>query len=60
MEIAINNADFTFVFDDLKDKKVKSLLKSNNHKIIGSIDNLKSSEKLDVFNSISKEVSSLI
>ena len=60
MELAISNADFTFVFDDIKDKKVKSLLKGNNHKIIGSIDNLKSSEKLDVFNSISKEVSSLI
>lgn len=60
MEIAINNADFTFVFDDLKDKKIKSLLKGNKHKIIGPIDNLKSSEKLDVFNSISKEVSSLI
>ena len=60
MEIAINNADFTFVFDDLKDKKIKSLLKGNKYKIIGSLDNLKSSEKIDVFNSISKEVSSLI
>ena len=60
MELAINNADFTFVFNDLKDKKIKSLLKGNKHKIIGSLDNLKSSEKIDVFNSISKEVSSLI
>ena len=60
MELAINNADFTFVFNDLKDKNIKSLLKGNKHKIIGSLDNLKSSEKLDVFNSISKEVSSLI
>ncbi len=60
MEIAINNSDFTFVFNELKDKKINSLLKNNNHKIIGSLANLKSSEKLDVFNSISKEVSSLI
>ena len=60
MELAINNADFTFVFNDLKDKNIKSLLKGNKHKIIGSLDNLKSSEKIDVFNSISKEVSSLI
>ena len=60
MELAINNADFTFVFNDLKDKKIKSLLKGNKHKIIGSLDNLKSSEKIDVFNYISKEVSSLI
>ena len=60
MELAINNADFTFVFDDFKDKKIKSLLNSNKHKIIGPVDNLKSSERLDVFNSISKELSSLI
>ncbi len=60
MELTINNADFTFVFDDIKDKKIKSLLKGNKHKIIGTIDNLNSSDKLNVFNSISKEVSSLI
>jgi starch synthase len=60
MELAINNADFTFVFDDFKDKKIKSLLDSNKHKIIGPTNNLNSSERLDVFNSISKELSSLI
>lgn len=60
LEMAINNSNFTFVFNDLKDKKITSLLKNKKHKVIGSLDNLKSSEKLEVFNSISKEVSSLI
>ena len=60
MEIAINNSDFTYVFNELKNKNINSLLKNNNHRVVGSLANLKSSEKLDVFNSISKEVSSLI
>ena len=43
MELAINNSDFTFVFNDLKSNKIKSLLKDNRHKIVGPLDNLKSS-----------------
>ena len=60
MELAINNSDFTFVFKDIKSSKIKSLLKDNRHKIVGSLDNLKSSEKLEIFNTVSKEISSLI
>ena len=60
MELAINSSDFTFVFNDIKSSKIKSLLKDNRHKIVGSLDNLKSSEKLEIFNTVSKEISSLI
>ena len=61
LSLAHKYADITYVVDNnSNDKKIKSLLKNKKYKIIDSVDNLKSSEKLELFNTMSNDIQSLI
>ena len=61
LSLAHKHADLTYVVNNnSNDKKIKSLLKNKKYKIINPVDNLKSSEKLELFNMMSNDIQSLI
>jgi len=61
LSLAYEYSDLTYVVNNnSNDKKIKSLLKNKKYKIIDPIDNLNSSEKLELFNKMNNDIQSLI
>ena len=61
LSLAYKYSDLTYVVNNnSNDKKIKSLLKNKKYKIIDPIDNLKSSEKLELFNMMNNDIQSLV
>ena len=61
LSLAYKYSDLTYVVNNnSNDKKIKSLLKNKKYKIIDPIDNLKSSEKLELFNMMNNDIQSLL
>ena len=61
LTLAHKYADLTYVVSNKSnDKKIKSILKNKKFKIINPIDNLKSSEKLELFNIMNNDLQSII
>ena len=61
LSLAYKYSDLTYVVNNnSNDKKIKLLLKNKKYKIIDPIDNLKSSEKLELFNMMNNDIQSLL
>ena len=61
LSLATMHSDLTYVVNNSSNKdKVKSLIKGSKYKVIDSIDNLKISEKINLYNMLSTDMHSLI
>ena len=59
--LAASNADATYVINNnSNDKKIKPLLKKIKYKIIEPINDLKTSDKIDLYSTLNQDIHSLV
>ena len=60
LKLSSECSDLTYVINNnSNDKKIKSLLKNKEYKVIDSIDNLDSTEKIELYNMLNQDIQSL-